>query len=134
MGYIKKLFQIRKLLQTCFDEHYLHQNFCILIKLEHLCIVNIPFSSGALLYFSNLLTAMASKRTLAAGYSFKTSHMSFLLNTNKSLYPTDLTLAVLRFPTKTQNTTNKNKIAHRQCCCFCEIGRDNRGHALYCLV
>lgn len=45
----------------------------------------LPFSSGALLYFSNLFTAIASNRTLAAGYSFKTSHMSFLLNTNKSL-------------------------------------------------
>lgn len=58
----------------------------------------LPFSNGAFLYFSSRLTAIDSNRTLAAGYSFNTSHISFLLSTNKSLYPTDLTLAVLRFP------------------------------------
>lgn len=46
---------------------------------------NLPFSSGAFLYFSKRFTAIASKRTLAAGYSFSTSHISFLLKTNKSL-------------------------------------------------
>lgn len=64
------------------------------------CFSNIhrPFSSGAFLYFSNRLTAIASNRTRAAGYSFRTSHISFLLNTNRSLQPTDRTLAVLRLP------------------------------------
>lgn len=57
-----------------------------------------PFSSGAFLYFSSRFTAIASSRTRAAGYSFSTSHMSFLLSTNKSLYPTDRTLAVRLFP------------------------------------
>ena len=48
-------------------------------------IKHIPFSSGAFLYFSKRFTAIASNRTLAAGYSFKTSHISFLLNTKRSL-------------------------------------------------
>jgi len=47
-------------------------------------VLDSPFSSGALLYFSSLLTAMASSRTLAAGYSLSTSHMSFLLRTKRS--------------------------------------------------
>lgn len=76
-------------------------------KISELIAVHSPFSSGALLYFSNLLTAMASNLTLAAGYSFRTSHISFLLKTNRSLYPTDLTLAVLRFPKRKLNSNNK---------------------------
>jgi hypothetical protein len=48
-------------------------------------LVHLPFSSGAFLYFSSRLTAIASSLTRAAGYSFNTSHISFLLNTNKSL-------------------------------------------------
>lgn len=58
----------------------------------------LPFSSGAFLYFSNRLTAIDSRRTRAAGYSFSTSHMSFLLRTKRSLYPTERTLAVRRLP------------------------------------
>lgn len=46
---------------------------------------NLPFSNGAFLYFSSRFTAIASSRTRAAGYSFSTSHMSFLLSTNRSL-------------------------------------------------
>ena len=71
----------------------------------------LPRSSGALLYFSRRLTAMASRRTLAAGYSFKTSHMSFLESTNRSLYPTERTDAVLLFPVSImsqQVTQNKD--------------------------
>ena len=41
---------------------------------------------------------MASSLTLAAGYSFSTSHRSFLARQNRSEYPTDLTLAVRRLP------------------------------------
>lgn len=67
-------------------------------NLKYLSDIHLPFSRGAFLYFSNLLTAIASRRTLAAGYSFRTSHISFLLNTKRSLYPTERTLAVLRLP------------------------------------
>lgn len=64
----------------------------------------LPFSSGAFLYFSSLLTAMASRRTLAAGYSLRTSHMSFLLSTNRSEQPTERTDAVRRFPVDVSST------------------------------
>lgn len=63
-------------------------------------LIRLPFSKGALLYFSNRLTAIASNLTLAAGYSFNTSHISFFDKTNKSLYPTERTEAVLRLPIK----------------------------------
>lgn len=51
----------------------------------HTLTHTLPFSSGAFLYFSSRFTAIASSRTRAAGYSFSTSHMSFLLSTNRSL-------------------------------------------------
>lgn len=72
-----------------------------------------PFSSGAFLYFSSRFTAIASNRTRAAGYSFNTSHMSFLLNTNKSLYPTERTLAVRLFPVTKQWTHTRDRCEQR---------------------
>ena len=63
----------------------------------------LPFTSGAFLLFSNRLTAIASRRTLAAGYSFNTSHISFFDSTNRSLQPTERTEAVRRFPRQRQS-------------------------------
>ena len=71
----------------------------------------IPFSNGAFLYFSKRFTAIDSNRTLAAGYSLRTSHISVLLSTNKSLYPTERTLAVRRLPNWKENYNGKKYIS-----------------------